>query len=187
MAVLFIAFPAGNDLIGNFREQHDFLLKFKDDIRTVNRENYHVTLKYLGDCSVSLASEISDGFRGLDISIKKISIRAKGLGVFPDMGSARVIWCGLETEGPVIQNIYKTIEVFSGRFGFVREKRGFTPHLTLARVKKAKSLPAELSGYIAENWDTYFTDSIFDRVSLYESRFKDGGPVYVELVSIPFE
>jgi len=186
MPRLFIALPAGEDVIEFFRPQYEFLQKFKSSIKAVPAENFHITVKFLGDCEDRLAEDILAAFKGLGLGFHPIPVRFRGIGTFPHIKKASVIWSGLEIEGEMVDAIVRRMDDFSSAFGFEREKRKFIPHLTLARVRRDKSLPPMLVDYIKENSRKEFIGSAFDRISLFESRLDSSGAAYEELHAILF-
>jgi 2'-5' RNA ligase len=82
--------------------------------------------------------------------------------------------------------VQRIIEYWSSTFGFDRGKRRFTPHLTLARVKRNSVIESALKDFIANNRETFFTGSLFSECALYESFLHQSGPEYKKLASINF-
>jgi 2'-5' RNA ligase len=186
MPRLFIALPAGDDVISFFKSQYEYLAGFKSCIKAVPPENYHITIKFLGECDNGMAQNIRNGFKNLNLNFNKLPVIIKGMGVFPHLKKATVIWSGLEFKGEIINDIFNKIEEFSRSSEIAREKRRFNPHLTLARVRRDMTLPPELRDHIQNNSETLYLESFFSRISLYESALGGKGPAYSELSSIPF-
>lgn len=184
MPRIFIALPAGDDVIAFFRPIHEFLQRFKGCLSVVPGENYHITLKFYGDCTEDTQGAIEDGFRAMGPLPGRIPVKIRGLGTFPDMERARVIWSGLDMDAGPVNLLLKMTDDFSSPLGFPPEKRGFTPHLTLARVKRERAIPRELMEYLRSNVRMEFLESAFDRITLFESLLGSGGAKYRELHSI---
>ena len=86
-----------------------------------------------------------------------IRLSLEGLGVFPDVENARVLWVGVE-DNKVLFEIYNTLDKILEKFGFTRESN-FIPHVTLGRFKtscNSKDLDDILSEY------EFYTSKSFD-------------------------
>jgi 2'-5' RNA ligase len=109
-------------------------------VRWVTPAGIHLTLKFLGE----IPANRIDGVRGaMDRSMKgakPFSLFVEGLGCFPDHHRPRVLWAGVRHE-PILVNLQKLLEEQLAAAGFPKERRPFSPHLTLGRVKDG--LPAD--------------------------------------------
>ncbi len=152
-------------------------------VRWVTPQNFHLTLKFLGDIDEAMVEAIK-GRLGEQLSLfPRFSINAKGLGVFPSPKRPRVLWVGLT--GDRLIALASRAESALQQVGFTPETREFTPHLTIGRWRQAgiasKSLNREL-----ENWKTYdFGISRVESVSLFQSVLKSEGASYNRLATIP--
>lgn len=162
---------------------YTYLKNYNKELKVVSPENYHMTLKFFGECSNKTAEKIKDNFRNISVK-KKFFYKLSGLGVFPDLKKANVIWAGFKTDESLINKIINDIDNFASGIGFKKEKRQFMPHLTLARVRKGMTLNENLRQYIVENKEVFFFESVFKRIVLFESELKSDGPVYSELQSV---
>jgi len=70
------------------------------------------------------------------MNTSRFQLQLKGVGAFPSLRRAQVIWVGLEGELEKLQNLQNQLESSLVPLGFPRESRGFTPHLTLARLRE---------------------------------------------------
>ena len=193
MPRLFIALPFKE---ADLKEEHDssepgplglvhaYLKKHNKELKVVSPENYHITLKFYGECSDKTAGKIMDNFQSIGSIKKKFSYILSGLGVFPDLKKANVIWAGLKTDESVISKLINDIDIFSANFGFKKDKRKFVPHLTLARIRKGMTLNENLRQFIVENKETFYYESSFKKIVLFESILNQEGPIYKELKSI---
>jgi len=182
---IFIAMPAGPEVGKALSVLLKELSGFKKFIRVVAPENFHVTLKFLGGTEIEIFDRIMDTFRDIDINSPRIECTVRGLGAFPNPVRPSVLWVGLITDSKAIAGFQEKIEKFAAGFGFPEEKREFTPHLTVARIRRGARTTREFSDYIKNNADTFYTESNFDRVSLFESVLTPKGAQYRELASLP--
>jgi 2'-5' RNA ligase len=144
--------------------------------RWVAPESVHVTLKFIGEIPDSRLEEINAALAGL--TSKPIPIGVRGVGFFPGARSPRVLWVGMVA--PALQELVNEIDGRMERLGFEREKRGFKPHITLARAKDAR-LDASLVDAAARYETHEFGSFIVDRIFVFKSTLKPSGAVYEKL------
>ncbi len=187
MPRLFIALPFNNNKINErIKELYNYLNNYKE-LKAVAPENYHITLKFLGECSEKTTDRIRENLSNDVIGLKKIiPYSLFGLGVFPDLKKPNVIWAGIRTDESSINKLNQNIENFASNFGFKKDKNKFTPHLTLARVRKGTRLNENIRQYLVENKELFFLESAFYRLVLFSSALTKNGPVYTELQSFEF-
>jgi 2'-5' RNA ligase len=111
-------------------------------IRWVPAENIHLTLKFLGDVSISNLEMLTKILCDVVSTHHSFEISAGGMGAFPKIHQPRVIWIGLEVP-PELLAIQHNLELETARLGYAREERPFSPHLTLGRVSR-NATPAEI-------------------------------------------
>ncbi|MDY6934184.1 MAG: RNA 2',3'-cyclic phosphodiesterase [Spirochaetota bacterium] len=182
MARLFIALPLeGEGVTSPLKPIVEYLNQHNQLLKVVSTNNYHITIKFLGECDENKANKIIESFPNIELSKGDIPFRISGIGAFPEAKRASVIWCGIKTDARIIDNIFKDIENFSSHFGFQKEKRRFIPHLTLARVRKGKRMTEDIVKFIEKNSDRYFGESSFKKLVLYSSNLTPKGPQYTEL------
>ncbi len=95
-----------------------------------------------------------------------IPFTLSGMGAFPDLKKPTVIWAGLRPEADLMGQLFKNVERFASNFRFKEEKRQFTPHLTLARLKNGRKITGDLLKFIEKNAETFYGDSFFTRLVL---------------------
>lgn len=110
-------------------------LRVEGAARWTRPENIHLTLKFLGE----VPDERSEGFPR---ALKEISGRhgpfellPSGFGGFPSKRKARVVWAGMTGQLERLRALAEDVEATFATLGFEREKRGFSPHLTVGRAK----------------------------------------------------
>jgi len=153
-----------------------------DSWKWVRAENLHVTLKFLGEVAPDRLPRIVEALRTAPTS-GSVALKFHGLGFFPNERRPRVLWAGME--GP--QNLIGLAVAVEGALasaGFAREEREFTPHLTLARNKRATGSP-QLREAIATLSDGQFGMMDASTFHLVESRIRSAGPEYTTLESFP--
>jgi 2'-5' RNA ligase len=182
---MFIALPFGVEELDPVRQD---LEKSGRSLKVVNGNNYHVTLKFLGDTERGRCEKLVSE---LDSSIKPQALECviKGLGCFPGIANPSVIWAGMEYDSSLMDKLFLFAENAAVEAGFQPEQRKFVPHLTVARVKRESTVPASLKEYIKSSRETVYARCVIDKVILFESVLKKNGPEYTvykewELLSV---
>jgi RNA 2',3'-cyclic 3'-phosphodiesterase len=102
--------------------------------RWVPPENYHVTLRFIGEAPRYVAEEIDHALAGL--KAPPFALMLAGIGTFTKGGRSQSLWIGVERSEP-LQRLQSKIETTLQRCGLEPERRRFQPHLTLARLDNA--------------------------------------------------
>ncbi|HID55700.1 TPA: RNA 2',3'-cyclic phosphodiesterase [Candidatus Poribacteria bacterium] len=143
----------------------------------VKHGNLHLTLKFLGDIESERIEEISSALDGVAAGFAPFSIRFSEVGVFPDPRRPRVLWVGLGQGEEEMRRMANAIEEAMERLGFERERRPFTPHLTLARIKS----PSNLTGLLNDFRMPDVSPVRVSRFSLIRSQLDPKGAIYTRI------
>jgi RNA 2',3'-cyclic 3'-phosphodiesterase len=102
--------------------------------RWVPMENYHVTLRFIGEAPRHVAEEIDHALAAL--KARGFILTLAGVGTFAKGGRSNTLWLGVE-RNPQLDHLQSKIETALQRCGLEPERRRFQPHLTLARLDNA--------------------------------------------------
>jgi 2'-5' RNA ligase len=156
----------------------------KIPIRWVPALNIHLTLKFLGDVSLSNLNILTDMIQAEISTHRQFDISVGGSGAFPNIHQPRIIWIGVEAP-PELASIQNGIEATTGRLGYSREERAFSPHLTLGRVSRNAS--SQDIKAISKALDTtrigFLGATCVEKVHLYRSDLRPTGAVYTQIFS----
>lgn len=155
-------------------------------VRWVPAENMHLTLKFLGDVSLSNLDVLTDILRGETADREKMVVSLGGLGAFPTIKRPRVIWAGMEAP-PDLEALQRNLDKQTARVGYGRENRPFSPHITLGRVSR-NATPDEVRfiGDVLNNMSIgYLGVARISAVHLYRSDLQSNGAVYSHIFSAP--
>lgn len=117
------------------RVMRDLRAAAGDGVRWVRPEGVHLTLKFLGDIDAGSVPDISGALDRSAAPSQPFSLMLEGVGAFPNLRRPRVIWVGLGGELEQLLELQQSAEREMEALGFARERRAFTPHLTLGRVR----------------------------------------------------
>jgi len=152
------------------------------DVKLVEPKNIHITVKFLGDTDKNYIDTIEQSIKESLLLIKPFSITLKGTGVFPNQNYIKVIWIGIIDDGN-IETIACNIDEKLTPLGFKKENRGFSPHLTIGRVKTAKNKNQLLK--VIENYNAMeFTIQNVQSITLKKSELTPNGPIYTTLKEV---
>lgn len=168
----FIAFELPANIKTYLSKTIDAMSSRTDDVKWVRYEGLHITLKFLGEIEEGLAADIKKGLLFLESRYRPFTMSLDAVDAFPDRKRARVIVVRLKNEVDIISNIFKDIEGNLEKFGFEKEKRAFTPHITLGRRKT----PLPLLEKAIIKLDAM--DFLIDSVVMFRSTLTGKGAIY---------
>jgi len=151
-----------------------------EGLRLVRPELVHVTLRFLGDVPEGRIKKVAEALRG--VRARPFAAQVRGMGAFPGR-TVRVIWLGLEGN---FEALYHGVEAKLAPFGFEREARGFSPHITLGRVgRPSAEINRKLAAKMAALSGVDLGIFTVDRFLLKKSTLTRGGPIYDDLAEFP--
>ena len=141
--------------------------------RWVPAENYHVTLRFIGEVAAHQAEEIDIALAAL--RARRFPLVLAGVGTFSRAGRDTSLWVGVE-RSPQLDLLQSKIETALQRAGLEPERRRFAPHLTLARLDNAA--PAKLAAFVQAN-NLFRADPVpVEHFTLFSSRLGKEASVY---------
>ncbi len=147
----------------------------------VRRSSMHLTLKFLGEQPRSLLDELATRMEPLLAALPPVVVHLAGSGVFPNPARARVAWVGGEAVGAPA--VAAAVEEAAASLGLPRERRGWTLHLTVARLRSP--WPPDAVSRLLSWGETFVTPSFTcDGAALFASRLTPEGAVYTPLQHI---
>ena len=133
----FISIELPDELKTCLEEIQGELKKCKADIRWVKTKNIHLTLKFLGNINETDTEAITGVIRSACSKYQPFDLKVTGLGVFPGPRSPRVLWVGMD-DSEILGGLQDEIDRGLASLGIEREKRKFSPHITLGRFKSSR-------------------------------------------------
>jgi 2'-5' RNA ligase len=149
-------------------------------VKWVDPYSIHLTLKFIGSVDAAEIAPITTAMEEAVKGVSPFSLRVEGLGAFPNLRRVQVVWVGVGGEVDKLTQLQQRIENNMARLGFAPEKRRFTPHLTLARVRDRASLgEREGLGELIAATEFEATGSFpVEAVSLMKSQLTREGAIY---------
>jgi len=181
----FIAIPLPREVIEHARHLQGELQTMGLRMRWVRPGAIHLTLKFLGDIDKSRVPGIGKAMAMTAGSVGPPALAAKGIGVFPNVKKARVLWMGLAGETVLLVDIHKRLEEQLAPLGIKPENRRFSAHLTLERTR-GRLDPHSVVSCIEAIGGLAAVPFAVRQMVLYQSELKPDGAVYTALVSRDF-
>ena len=180
---LFVALEIPSAVRQNLATLLDSLRAITKELRWVRAENLHVTLKFLGEVAEAKVDAVRSAL-GEIRSDKAVALEFRGLGFFPNEKHPRVFWVGMKAS-PNLKTLAGDIEGAMEKLGIPREKREFSPHLTLARFERPR-LPEALRKLIADSQPREFGSLRTNQFHLIQSKLKLSGAEYTTVATFQF-
>jgi len=182
----FIAISIPKEIINFLYDIQGKLQKYGVKASWANPSNMHVTLKFFGNINVSRIDAIKECMIKAVAGIPIHSLFISGIGVFPSVKKTKVIWSEISGQTDVLERLADRLEeLFFMEMEIEKEKRKFSPHLTLARVKQPiyfKSivkLQQEFKDFNSEKF-------LVSKINFFQSELTSFGAVHKIIFSAPF-
>lgn len=180
---LFVAVNLPSDIRERLAAAQERLRGAQADVSWVRPENIHVTLKFLGETEEKRLDRIRPALLEVARGRAPFTIRVSGLGSFGGR-VPRVVWVGVEAGAEPLSGLAKDVEAAMAPLGFPKEKRGFSAHLTLGRVRSPKNAAALLAALGQADAGPFGTVEV-TRFELMQSELRPTGSVYTVLEKFP--
>jgi 2'-5' RNA ligase len=145
------------------------------DLKLVEPENIHATVRFLGEVPAATIELVKEQMN--EVKFSAFDMEFTGLGAFPNLRRINVVWVGMRKGKEEISCIFEQLEPRFRKLGFEPDNRGFSPHVTIARVKTGR-MREELAKFVDEMRDTPFGVIHVGEVRLKRSVLTPKGPVY---------
>jgi 2'-5' RNA ligase len=175
----FIAFDMENELVLNrLAQAQKLLVETGADLRLVEPQNIHITMRFLGSISPGMVEKVYEAMK--KVKFTPFTVEIRGLGVFPSMNYPRVVWAGLTEGVDQLKSIFSQLEPQMRALGFEADAYGFSPHLTIARVRSGAN-KQRLAELVTKKADYEFGTIKANCLRLKKSQLSPKGPTYSTL------
>jgi 2'-5' RNA ligase len=175
----FIAFDINNqEILKRLSEAQEKLVKTGADLKLVNPENIHITMRFLDNIQPAMVDRIHGEMEKLAFTSFEVEIR--GVGAFPTLKYARVVWAGIQKGSDELRDIFDQLEPRLRTLGLKPDAKGFSPHITIARVRTGRNKD-ELARCVKELADYEFGVLKAECLKLKKSVLAPKGPIYSTL------
>jgi 2'-5' RNA ligase len=120
------------------------------DVKWVEPQNMHLTLKFLGDVAEADVPGVCQAVQEAVAGVQPFDMAVRGAGAFPSAGRPRTLWLGAAAGAEAMIALQAAVEKPLRALGFPKEHRRFEPHLTIGRVRGGGPTVAELGRLVRQ-------------------------------------
>lgn len=174
----FLAIDVDEDLKA---KMYKIIKQFKQidaNIKYVDLENLHLTLKFFGDIDTEGIDLLSSKIESVVSNFDNFTVKIKGCGAFPNTKRIKVIWLGIDDD-EIIKKLHDELDNEFVKLGFDKDKK-FSSHLTIGRMRNAKG-KEKVKSTIEEFSEVEIGEMTVDRIILKKSTLTPQGPIYEDL------
>jgi 2'-5' RNA ligase len=146
----------------------------------IDRENMHLTLRFIGEVPEDRLADIHHGLSR--VRQPSFAVSLAGIGYFKQGRNPTVLWVGVE-RNEALQQLHDKIELALQREGFEADPRRYSPHITLARLQRAPE--ARVAAFVAEHNLFRLPPFAVDRFTLFSSFLSSSGAIYTAEAEYP--
>lgn len=179
----FIAIELSEQIKNYLGRIQDRLKSSGADVKWVNPQNIHLTLKFLGDIEDKTVDKISGILEAASCDKPAFFIRLSSLGAFPNINFPRIIWVGIDKGDQQVKEIAEELQEKIAKIGIPKENKPFSAHLTIGRTKSGlnrgslvKMLEILQNEIVQEG-----LESGVSKLTLFKSTLTPQGPIYAIL------
>jgi len=152
------------------------------DLKLVERQNLHFTVKFLGEITEAEATEVEARLGRL--ALKAADVEVRGAGAFPSPSRPRVVWAGVSEEHEALVDPIAREVIDALRGIGERDDRPFRAHITLGRVRSDRNA-RQLAELLRTSSARPFGVARLSELKLKSSVLTPAGPIYKNLGVYP--
>ncbi|MGN6367243.1 MAG: RNA 2',3'-cyclic phosphodiesterase [Phycisphaerae bacterium] len=183
---LFMAIDIPVEIVEKIVPLQKVLVDTKADVTWVSPENFHITIKFLGELDEALIPEITARMNRAAAEVPSFPLEVEGLDKFPEKGPTRVIISRILSPDHRLTKLHRLLDSGIGGMGLPMDTRVLVPHLTLGRVRSNHGLNRLVRLLEKHDLDFFGTFSV-NEVTLYRSLLGDGPAKYEPLHRAPLK
>jgi 2'-5' RNA ligase len=166
--------------LGDLQQQLQSKVDVKrSDVKWVKPENVHLTLKFLGEIKDEQVVDVCNIVKEVAVRHNSFELGIESVGHFGGR-SARILWVGTGEGRENLLELQKDLEQQLTSAGWPAEKRAFSGHLTLCRVRNPRA-GFKLVQIVEQYKDFKVGIMSADSISVYQSELTPAGPIYTVL------
>ncbi len=163
------------EIVSRLRLLEEELQQLKVKMKLVEPENFHITLRFLGEIPDFTVSDIRSRVLP-SLRFRPFVVKLSGFGAFPSATNARVLWVGISEGFDQLKSIRDQLDSLLRQAGIRFEEEEFSPHITLARLKERGG--AAVAKFIMDHSSYEIGEMIVNSVRLKKSTLTPRGPIY---------
>lgn len=181
---LFVALELDPRMHETLARAQEALRATKADVGWTRPDQWHVTLKFLGETAEARVPDLSAAVARAAAASPPFDVHVGGIGSFPGGSKPRVIWMRVEDEQGLLDRLVGQLEREISPMGFPPESRSFRAHITLGRVRSPQGVKALLQS-LREQASADAGSVKAQEIVLFRSDLGPGGAKYTALARAP--
>jgi 2'-5' RNA ligase len=173
---VFFAIPVSDEIKAALSAAVQRLAPLASDVRWCVRDQFHVTLVFLGEVAPSFLPHVAAAMDRVCASTPSFDCRAYGFGFFGSKRNPQTLWAGIDLT-PELDALYERLWGELKKFGFKNEEKAFRPHVMLGRCRETVNNRAVVDAMDADEAVAFGAWPV-SRVTLYESRLTPRGAIH---------
>ena len=176
--------PADEVLAAIARLQEKLRKEISGKISWTRPQGNHLTLKFFGSIDLADVENISAAVKKQAAAAAPLVLKVEKMGVSPDLRKPRVLWVGIAGDSEKLILLQNKLEADFEVLGFPRENRPFRAHLTLGRIKDARTA-AGIEAAIKKHGNFTAGEFPVNELILFQSKLTPQGAIYTKLETFP--
>lgn len=156
-----------------------------ENVRWISPEQSHVTLKFLGEVADRDVSAAIDAVTEAASTVEPFTLELGGCGCFPSAGPVRAVWVGAANASGAMAACVERIECALEPLGFPLERRPFSPHVTIGRIRYDRTDGRLRSTVASRTFGP--TSQLVASITVMSSELSPTGPLYTPAATIALE
>jgi len=170
------------ELLDRLAELQRQLSGSEADLKTIKPENIHFTLRFLGEVDPSTLEAVRRDMA--TVKFNHFDMNLRGVGVFPNLNRINVIWVGVSKGEDEVRMLSAKLESALKGTGLRPDAKGFTPHLTVARVRTGRNKD-RLAAIVSQLKEYEVGSMDVTSIQLKKSVLTPQGPIYSTIFEVP--
>lgn len=147
-------------------------------LKVVESQIMHLTIRFLGEISLATVERVKEAMD--TVHFPPFEAEFTGLGVFPNPKRINVVWVGIKQGQQELSQIFQQLEPKLRQVGLPPDDKGFSPHMTVARVRSPVNREA-LAAYVESMKNEEFGRMAVNALRLKKSTLTPRGPIYTTI------
>jgi 2'-5' RNA ligase len=157
------------------------------EARWIPPANLHITLWFIGEVTDERATAIVDAVER-PFAVRAFDLALGGAGAFPPSGAPRVLWIGVRSGQDSMTRLYEELAARFAPLGMDPERRAYSAHLTIARVKAWPARATRDEGRaVLRELPADAGRCRITAVTVFRSRLSPKGAAYEPLLRVPLQ
>ena len=155
-------------------------------IRWIRREQFHLTLRFLGEVDAERVPVLLDAVRGACNGFAPLSLRSERVGFFPDGRFPRVLWVGVNDRENNLPLLQRAVQQASAGFTAEKPEQDFSGHITMGRIKRITRPEAKILTRLASDLaERFFGEWTANKIEIMRSELSEQGARHSLVATVP--